>query len=135
MIEVLYSTGRNSHFSENFISQNFLCSVIFIGADNCRVLSELQGAENLCLTGPCLCFPHPVLLVQKAFLSHFHINFRRFYGNFRQLMYFYCAIFLSAHPTRWAESISGNGVCVYVCMCVITSKMINMTARRLHRPL
>ena len=94
MIEVLYSTGKNSHFSENFISQNFLCSVIFIGADNCRVLSELQGAENLCLTGPCLCFPHPVLLVQKAFLSHFHINFRRFYGNFRQLMYFYCANFL-----------------------------------------
>ena len=39
--------------------------------------------------------------------------------------------FRSAHPTGWAESISGNGV----CMSVITSKMINMTARRLHRPL
>ena len=43
--------------------------------------------------------------------------------------------FHSAHPTGWAESISGNGVCVDVCMYVITSKMINMTARRLHRPL
>ena len=43
--------------------------------------------------------------------------------------------FHSAHPTGWAESISGNGVCMYVCMSVITSKMINMTARRLHRPL
>ena len=38
--------------------------------------------------------------------------------------------FHSAHPTGWAEE-SGNGV----CMSVITSKMINMTARRLHRPL
>ena len=41
----------------------------------------------------------------------------------------------SAHPTGWAESISGNGVCQYVCMYVITSKMINKTARRLYRPL
>ena len=30
--------------------------------------------------------------------------------------------FHSAHPTRWAESVSGNGVCMYVCMCVITRK-------------
>ena len=26
--------------------------------------------------------------------------------------------FHSAHPTGWAESISGNGVCMYVCMFV-----------------
>ena len=39
------------------------------------------------------------------------------------------------HPTGWAESISGNGVCLSVCMYVITSKMINKTARRLSRPL
>ena len=24
-------------------------------------------------------------------------------------------VFHSAHPTGWAESISGNGVCMYVC--------------------
>ena len=38
-------------------------------------------------------------------------------------------------PTGWAESISGNGVVMYVCMCVITSKMVIISARRLHRPL
>ena len=43
--------------------------------------------------------------------------------------------FHSAHPTGWAESISGNGVCVYVRVYVITSKMMNKTARRLYRPL
>ena len=43
----------------------------------------------------------------------------------------------SAHPTGWAESINGIGLCVYVCVCpsVITSKMIIISARRLHRPL
>ena len=44
-------------------------------------------------------------------------------------------VFHSAHSTEWAESISGNGVCQYVSMYVITSKMINKTARRLYRPL
>ena len=35
----------------------------------------------------------------------------------------------------WAESLSGNGACVCVCMCAITSKKINNTFQRLHRPL
>ena len=34
-----------------------------------------------------------------------------------------------------AESISGIGGCVYVRLSVITSKMIIISARRLHRPL
>ena len=37
--------------------------------------------------------------------------------------------------TGWAESISGIGVCVWLCVSVITSKMIIISARRLHRPL
>ena len=32
--------------------------------------------------------------------------------------------FHSAHPTGWAESISGNGVCVYVCVYVFVFFMI-----------
>jgi len=43
--------------------------------------------------------------------------------------------FHSAHPTGWAESISGFGVCLSVCVSVITSKMTIISARRLHRPL
>ena len=46
-----------------------------------------------------------------------------------------CVVFHSAHPTGWAESLSGNGVCVYVWMYVITSKKTIISARRLHRPL
>ena len=38
--------------------------------------------------------------------------------------------FHSAHPTGWAESISGIGP----CPSVMTSKMIIISARRLHRP-
>ena len=38
-----------------------------------------------------------------------------------------------------AESISGIGLCMYVCVCVtmsvITSKMIIISASKLHRPL
>ena len=37
---------------------------------------------------------------------------------------FFSRYFHSAHPTGWAESISGNGVCVSVCMSVITSMML-----------
>ena len=43
--------------------------------------------------------------------------------------------FHSAHPTRWAESISGIGLCCYVAMSVITLKIIIISAHRLHRPL
>ena len=49
------------------------------------------------------------------------------------LTFFQDSFFHSAHPTGWAESISGNGVCVYVCMSVITSKKINYAAQSLHR--
>ena len=42
--------------------------------------------------------------------------------------------FSLGYPTGWAESISGNGVGMYVCMCVITSKMIIISAHRLHDP-
>ena len=41
-------------------------------------------------------------------------------------------LFHSAHSTEWAESISGNGVCMYVWMSVITSKMIENTVLRRH---
>ena len=40
-------------------------------------------------------------------------------------------VFHSAHPTEWAESISGIGL----CPSVITLKMIIISACRLHRPL
>ena len=43
--------------------------------------------------------------------------------------------FHSDHPTGWAESISGIGLCMWLCVSVITSKMIIISARRLHRPL
>ena len=43
--------------------------------------------------------------------------------------------FHSVNPTGWAESISGIGLCGYVAMSVITSKMIIISAHRLHRPL
>ena len=43
--------------------------------------------------------------------------------------------FHSAHPTGSAESISGIEVCDCVCLSVITSKMIIISAQRLHRPL
>ena len=49
--------------------------------------------------------------------------------------YHFRTCFHSAHPTRWAESISGIGVCVCVCVSVITSNMIIISARRPHRPL
>ena len=43
--------------------------------------------------------------------------------------------FNSTHPTGWVESISGIGLTDYVCPSIITSKMVNISARRLHRPL
>ena len=43
--------------------------------------------------------------------------------------------FHSAHPTGWAESIRRIGVCLSVCLSVITSKMTIISACRLHRPL
>ena len=43
--------------------------------------------------------------------------------------------FHSTHPTGWAESISGSGICMCVCLSVITSEMIIISARRLYRPL
>ena len=37
-------------------------------------------------------------------------------------------------PNKW-KIISGFGVCLCVCLSVITSKMTIISARRLHRPL
>ena len=47
-------------------------------------------------------------------------------------LHVYINSFHSARPTRWAESISEIGLC-NVCLSVITSKMVNISARRLHR--